>query len=398
MHKKFLALVSALVLLCGCGNNAEKPIISESSAVSTASTPTSSAAAPQSTASAPKSTASSPKSTASSAVSSVSKVESSPVKTNAIPSEISDYVNKLSNGDRVFVDYKVNENPAAITDKNALGEVYEKALTTICGTDEYKKFFESFSFDDPMGFFHKKPEDFMESGVPTPVFKSALTDDFDCDGKNESFVLISIPKEMSDNETRWGERDFLIYVGDSAEVICDYYGAKFNALLDYGCCKQLIVRSEGWNGNDCLSNIWGVRGGKVQKLYGGRLNYEKADCFLYSTGPQIIGDFAVYDTQNGEYLAIQGKELSAEQIKTMDTDGVFQKDIVSAVLIGGKYYIINRNGVYTYENGRFVNSDEKVRSSRTPGLTGEALNTLADVDYDAALASMITPEEARKMI
>lgn len=108
----------------------------------------------------------------------------------------------------------------------------------------------------------------------------------------------------------------------------------------------------------------------------------------------------MYDINKGEYLAIQGKELSAEDILAMDADNVIggeYDNIVNAVLIGGKYFVFNQNGVYTYENGRFELSDKLVRSSATHGLTGHALNTLDDVDYNAALASMITPEEAKNL-
>lgn len=91
-----------------------------------------------------------------------------------------------------------------------------------------------------------------------------------------------------------------------------------------------------------------------------------------------------------QYQAIQGKELSPETVKAMDKGGRLG-EVRSAVLIGGKYYIINTNSVYTYENGEFVKSDKKVRASATPGLTGDALNTLADIDYSKAVSSMITP-------
>ena len=90
------------------------------------------------------------------------------------------------------------------------------------------------------------------------------------------------------------------------------------------------------------------------------------------------------------YQAIQGKELSPETVKAMDKGGRLG-EVRSAVLIGGKYYIINTNSVYTYENGEFVKSDKKVRASATPDLTGDALNTLADIDYSKAVSSMITP-------
>lgn len=399
-HKKILALVTSIVLLGGCSKQEEPNYESYRSSIAAESTPTSSAVSsvPQSTQSKAESRPSSvsTKSTAVSSYSSVPKEKPVTVKTNDIPTEISDYINTLDNGDFTFVDFTVNYDPDIITDVSLLGDTYDKALGVLKNTDDYKKFVENFSPDDQKGYIRQQTEEFLENGVPAPIFKSAYTDDFDNDGIKESFVLATIAKVPEESqEERWYERDYLIYVGkDGATLLDDYYNADIRLVLDYGCGKQIVVFSDGWHFNDCKSAIYGVKDGKAKKLYGGRLGYKKTDCFLYSGGQNFIGDFAVYDTVNNEYLAIQGKELSPETIKAMDKNNKFE-EIHSAVLVGGKYYIINTNGVYTYENGEFVKSDKKVRASATPGNTGDALKTLADIDYDKALSSMITPEENR---
>lgn len=342
-----------------------------------------------------------PESTVSSAVQSTVdsavSIDTSGEKQTGMPEEISKYIDGLDNGELVFVDYTFTEAPAAITDKSALGEDFENALAAFKGTDDYKQFSQGFSKNAPQAMFSRPAEDFFnEGGSPEPIFKSEYRGDLDRDGTEESFILISMAKLTEENGDRWGERDYLVFVGNGgAEVVGDYYNADFKAALDYGKCRQIIVDSEGWNGNDRLSNIWGVRGGKAARLYGGRLSYEKTDCFLYSSGPQNIGDFMVYDINRGEYLAIQGKELTAEEVSDIDGGRVIG-DVYRAVMMGGKYFIIN-GSCWTYENGRLEISDKKVRSSDTPGNTGEALKTLADLDYDAAVASMKTPEEARKM-
>lgn len=82
----------------------------------------------------------------------------------------------------------------------------------------------------------------------------------------------------------WHERDYLIFVGNEAEIAADYYDAKFAQVLDYGCCRQLAVYSRVWSGTDRVSNIFGVRGGKAVSLCGGRLTYTKVDFFLNSSG------------------------------------------------------------------------------------------------------------------
>lgn len=318
------------------------------------------------------------------------------------------YTQNADNGDFIFVDYDFDEEPKTITDPAALGSAYDKALAELKRTGAYSVFLESFADAELFGRFtqdHKKYID--ENGVPVPIFKGAITDDFDCDGIKESFLIISIP--TVNDEKRWSERDNLFFVDENGtELIDDYYNADMRAVLDYGCCKQLIVSSEGQSGVDSKSNIWDVQSGKAVELYGGRLSYKKVDCFLYSEGPQSIGDFAVYDIYKGEYLAIQGKTLNTEDVLAMDTTGAFNEyreqleNGWNITLLGKKYYLVSDGffeGIpFEFENGVFVRSDKNVRLSLTPGLSGNALNTLGDVNYDQAIASMVTPEQSESLI
>ncbi len=80
----------------------------------------------------PESTVSSQ--TQSSDNSTVSKVTTDDKQTG-ISEELSKYIDGLNNGGLVFVDYTFTENPAAITDKNALGDAYDKALTALKSTE-----------------------------------------------------------------------------------------------------------------------------------------------------------------------------------------------------------------------------------------------------------------------
>lgn len=404
MHKKVLALVLAAVLLSGCdmgvGNseNSENTGSTNSADVSSES----SSSLPQSTAQNSE-IGSEPQPESSAASTNNSSEESAPVKTG-MPEEISDYISSLDNGDFVFVDYTFDENPDIITDVSLLGDIYDKALAVLKDTDDYKSFYASYANAEFLGRFTENSENFLDkNGKPVPIFKRAITDDFDLDGIDENFVMIAITKIPDDTEDmRWWEREYLFFIDENGAVLIDdYFDAKIKAVLNYGCCKQLIVTSSGWSGNDSKSAVWSVKDGNAVKLYGGRLDYSKTDCFLYSAGQNSIGDFAVYDINKGEYLAIQGKELTAEDIFAMDTDNLIKGEndgnIVNAVLLGGKYFLINANGVWIYENGRFERSDKNIRRSATPGYTGDALNMLDDVDYDAALASMLTPDEAAQL-
>lgn len=309
----------------------------------------------------------------------------------------------IDNGNFVFVDYDFDEEPKTIANAAALSSAYDKALAALKSTGAYSAFLESFADAELFGRFTQDPGKYIdENGIPMPIFKEAVTDDFDSDGIEESFLIISIP--TINGEEYWFERDCLFFVGkNGTELIDDYYNADIRAVLDYGCCKQLIVSSEGLSSVDSKSNIWGVQGGKALELYGGRLDYKKVDCFLYSQGPQSIGDFAVYDINKREYLAIQGKTLNTEDVLTMDTTGAFDEyrerleNDWHITLLGGKYYLVSDGyfeGIpFELENGGFVRSDKNVRLSLTPGLSGSALNTLEDLNYDQAVASMVNPEQ-----
>lgn len=320
--------------------------------------------------------------------------------------KIEEYIQNLNNGDLVFVDYEFNEEPKTITDIGMLDEAYDKALTALKCTEVYAEFLEKFANAELFGRFLQNPENYIdESGIPVPILKKAITDDFDCDGAEESFVILAVPTINNEGgEERWFEREYLFFVGENGtELIDDYYNADIQAVLNYGCCKQLIVSSEGRAGVDSKSNIWSVSGGKAVELYGGRLAYKKVDCFLYSEGPQSIGDFAVYDINKNEYLAIQGKTLSTGDVLAMDTTGAlneYREQLESGwyiTLLGGKYYLVSDGyfeGIpFEFENGVFVSSNKNVRLSLTPGLSGGALNTLSDVNYDQAVASMVKPEQ-----
>lgn len=319
-----------------------------------------------------------------------------PNNVSGMPEEISNYLSSLDNGDFVFVDYTFNDSPDVITDPSALGGAYDRALAALKETDGYAEFIDGFSDAEQFGRFVTSHEEYL-NGVP--VFKRALTDDFDRDGDDESLIMIGMPV-MPEGEERWHEREFLFLADeDGAALLDDYYNAEFTATLDYGSTKQVIVSSEGWNGSDSVSNIWRINGGEASTLYGGRLTYQKNGCFLYSSGPQGIGDLAVYDLDKGEYLAIRGKPLDTDDVLAMgDLPEEYRerlKDGWSVTLLGGKFYIIsdgNFEGTrFTYENGKFAESSEQVRISCTPGLTGNALGTLDDVDYDAALRAMKSP-------
>ncbi len=120
-------------------------------------------------------------------------------------------------------------------------------------------------------------------------------------------------------------------------------------------------------------------------------------------GWQSAGCLMYYYTAAKEYRAIQGKELNFRYVLALDTKCAldrFREDSseyigpVTATLIGGKYYVLEQGIMdigtpFTYENGVFAEqSDCYVRNCHI------SMNSIEYIDYDAAVASMLTPAQA----
>lgn len=114
----------------------------------------------------------------------------------------------------------------------------------------------------------------------------------------------------------------------------------------------------------------------------------------------------MYDLDAEKYLAIQGKPLDAADVLAM---GELPQECLerlddgwSFTLLGGKFFLLSdgyfEGRQFVYEDGSFKESGELVRISCTPGLTGKALDTLDNVNYDAALRNMISPNAADERI
>lgn len=302
----------------------------------------------------------------------------------------------------VFVDFDYIENAEGITDPEQAGEWLDRALEALRETEEYKafeKYVRSGDFDR-----EEFAEYSDENGNPMSIFERAYIDDFDKDGADEAFVFIRIIVA-----NYWRDRTFLIFVGESVEIIDSYYGINGYSVLDYGLCRQLMVCSYGYVGVDTHSCLFGVVDGKPVEYYELRGWYQKVDCFLSADGWQGSGDFMYYDTAAKEYRAIMGRDMSFDDWFAMDTSGSIDEEkrneLVSnplsdskVIVIGGKYYCVyygwmDTGEPYTYENGVFtyLGDGSGIRISKCYTFR---INCIEDIDYDAAVASMLTPAQA----
>lgn len=368
MKKKLIAALLAIAALSGCN-------LENESSDSLQSVPADSQSSAESSDSTSESTTSS---TESSTVSSV--------KPNTP-------VDKMR--EQVYVDYDYIEDPDTLSRRDGFDEIAEKALDAVVENDDYKYFLKNYKSSEDAG---ENGYWLSGDGTPAASVDRIYKDDFDNNGTEEFFALVAFPT-FKNNE--WKTAAYVVYIGEFSEIVGSMSSVRGAAMLDYGFCKQLVFN--GYRGMDTSSKsqIVGVIDGKPKLLYSLGVKVYKLDCFVTTFGMNGTGDFMIYDNVNGEYRAIMGDELTAEEIYEMDkTDSLADRrgNIKYAVLLCEKYYMILKNNqdtgqAFTYENGTFTQNDTKgLRIS-----LGTTENTIRSVNYDAAVSAMLTPEQARQL-
>lgn len=364
MKKKIIAAVLAVTALSGCNLENKSSESSQSDPVDTQSS------------------------------CSVATSESIPVSTHTTsPVKPNTPVDKMH--EQVYVDYEFIEDPDTLSRGGEFDGIAEKALDAVAETDDFKYFRQNYRSSE-----NTSVDEYWLSDGSTPAASvdRIYKDDFDNNGTEEYFALVSFPVL---NGGEWRNSTHIVYVGETAEVVANSPSVRGATLLDYGFCKQLAFN--GYRSMDPQSNshIVGVVCGESKLLYSLGVRIYKLDCFVTTFGMNGTGDFMIYDNVNGEYRAIMGKDLTAEEIYDMDkTDSLADRlgNIKYAVLLCEKYYMILMNNqdtgqAFTYENGTFTRNDTKgLRIS-----LGTTENTIESVNYDAAVGAMLTPAQARQL-
>ena len=171
-------------------------------------------------------------------------------------------------------------------------------------------------------------------------------------------------------------RSFVLYLDEDGrliKILDNFSDFEEPVLLDYGMYgKQVILSGSGIMGADDHDVIYSLEDYEwgTDKLYSGRCFFAKDGCLLGVYGWQGSGGTMYYDTGAGEYRYIIGEKLDLETVRAMDTNGDIAEfisqwekgEVYGATLIGNKYYclvngMMDSGTVYTYENGRFVKSD-----------------------------------------
>lgn len=314
-------------------------------------------------------------------------------KNEETPEKISVKAEDMSFTDFAFIEYYKGTKDA--------GELGEKAIEFLKTTEEYSQ---SWKYSDC--FKEKYPEYFDENGVLVPKLHESYTEDYDGDGKTETFLLVDIPYSHGDPSTNFSAvYSFLIFIGNdgNAELIDYNCGLYYPQLLDYGYNKQLVIGGSGSCGAESHTIIWAVRDGKAASLYGFRGSVYKQDCFVSTFGWQSMGGMMLFDPERCCYIPVDGVECDKDEIMKMDADKTLEvlydenfAEYTSVSLIGGKYYCLDYGfmdvgTIYTYSDGRFVpenNSNIRNNHIYAEDMTINANVVLVDFDYDKVTAEM----------
>ncbi len=294
--------------------------------------------------------------------------------------------------ENVFIDYKLIEDYQPTDIRTTIGA---KAVDFLAESEYYaetEKQLDLFTGEEFKEFFD-------EGGNIVPKLHAAYPEDYDGDGKTETFILVDMPYVLGDPVVR----TFLIFADkdENLTILDDLSNMLPVQLLDYGSFKQIVFGGYGVIGADSHTALYGVIDGQAKELYGFRGGFSKSNCFVAAFGHQGSGDFLYYDTAAQEYRAIVGERLDTETVKEMDSTGelssYFDAEYYDGTwLVGGRYYVVSQvpmdfGTAYLYEDGAFVRTEEceNVRLSWVCGV-----GAVRDIDIDKALSEMISAEDA----
>lgn len=313
------------------------------------------------------------------------EITNPPIETTAETSaEITDPpAEAIDTNSVTFYDYKFIENYAGSGDPD---EYAEKSVLLLMSTDIYAESIAQFDLVDK-----KFGEPYLVDGKIVPQLHSVFPEDYDGDGKSETFVVWKMPVSPK-NAGYSFLRYFLIFEdsGGNLTLLDQASNLHDTVFLDYGNFKQITFGGGGEYGAEDHNCLFGVKDGAAKILCGVRGSYHKQDCFLVTIGWQCSGSFQFFNAEKGEYIPVASVEVPKETIAEMDIDGLFNTDEYREFrLLGEKYYlaiggIMDCGTPYTYEDGKFVPSDNLVR------VTWD--ENAVVIDYDKAVESMIKIE------
>lgn len=316
--------------------------------------------------------------------------------TETIPQDAENVYVQVS-PDNEFIDFEFIEDYQGTTE---IGDLADKAVEYLSNEFTVKTTQWEFLYPNVPDTIPDKFADYTgSSGNIVPKFQTAYPNDYDGDGRVETFIVLNAPRFEYDVM-----QSYLVFAdsGGNMELVdsfCREFSVQF---LNYGRDKQIIFGGEGEFGPENHRTLFGVKSGKAVVYYRLRGAFQKENCFLASFGWQACGALMYYDTVTHEYRVIMSTDIDIEDIEAMDKTGVFKEyygedsPFAAFRLIGGKYYCLIKQKMmdwgepYIYENGEFIKLENScIRVSYDmDGLSG-----VIDIDMDKAVSEMKKPIE-----
>ncbi|MDE6598859.1 MAG: hypothetical protein K2K34_02125, partial [Oscillospiraceae bacterium] len=289
-----------------------------------------------------------------------------------------------------FIDFEFIENYQGTTE---FGDLADKAVDFLKTTDFYAESMKSIS-----EFSNVEFSDYIVDGAIVPKFRTAYPNDYDGDGRTETFIAVDMPVHYDNNILT----SFYIYADSSENMTLLEVSGKPDentVFLNYGRDKQ-IAFGGGLSPYGSVCYLYGVKDGNLVLLYSEQAKLEKRACFLRSHGFQAAEHFIYYDTAAREYRQIASVRIPNDELKALDTSGslnsVFEEhgDNFSSWVTDGKYYFIKTMfefaDVYTYDNGTFTLMKDPPVGLNIPE---SFMPYVIDIDIDKAIDEMKPPVE-----
>lgn len=236
---------------------------------------------------------------------------------------VSNPISPVSKGSE-FIDFEFIESYQGTAD---IGDLGDKAVNYIkdgyfCETAN--KYANEFSDEKFAAYFDS-------DGNIVPKFLTAYPNDYDGDGKTETFIIVEMPYYMGLSETAV-INDYLIFADSDGNVkMCNQFSGfdpeKDVTLLNYGKYKHILFNADGYNEGDkttvlCGAHTWSSRAVTYYDSdnYGGGGAIKKDGCFLSVSDSYASEYFMYFDTVTQEYVTLLGKNYGSSMPAPLGTN------------------------------------------------------------------------------
>lgn len=235
---------------------------------------------------------------------------------------VSDPISPVSKGSE-FIDFEFTENYQGTAD---IGGLADKAVNYIkdgyfCETAN--KYANEFSDEKFAAYFDS-------DGNIVPKFLTAYPNDYDGDGKTETFIIVEMPYYMGRSEIAV-INDYLIFADSDGNVemqnrFYNFDPQKDAVLLNYGKYKHILFHADGYESDKitvlCGAHTWNSRAVTYYDSdnYGGGGVIKKDGCYLSVSDSYASDYFMLFDTVTQEYVTLLGKNYGSSMPAPLGTN------------------------------------------------------------------------------